>query len=265
MRITYRNKFIKKYWLSRWNNLELDEAMENNEVYPLKFANEIIKNDRASKILEAGCGAGRLLRYYHSLGIDIVGIDYIDEVIKKLKQKDETLKVQVEDITNLSFQIETFKYVLAFGLYHNLPIEDNSLTKALRETYRVLKPGGYLCASFRADNIQTRINDFFKNIKVKNDKDLYFHKINFKKKEIIKLIQSANLGLISIKPIQNMPLLYKLRVFRSRKHKNFNESLGRKEGYKLSKFGNFIQNFLMRFFPDFFCNMYLVVAYKKNE
>ena len=137
---------------------------------------------------------------HHSLGMDILGIDYIDEVIKKLKQKDKTLKVFVEDIINLSFQKETFDYILAFGLYHSLPLEDNSLTKGLRETHRVLKSGGYLCASFRADNISTRINDFFQNIKVKNDKDLYFHKINFKKEEIIKLIQSVNLSIISIKP-----------------------------------------------------------------
>ena len=121
MRKTYRRMNNKDYWEKRWDDIPADHPMENNQVYPLKYATEIIKDDNG-KILEAGCGAGRILRYYHNHGADIVGIDFIKVAIEKLKKIDPTLKVEVGDITNLRFDNESFKYILAFGLY-NIVIE----------------------------------------------------------------------------------------------------------------------------------------------
>ena len=60
--------------------------MTDIESYPLKYSNLIIQN-KEDKILEAGCGAGRILRFYHNLGYDIKGIDLVGDVIKKLKKK----------------------------------------------------------------------------------------------------------------------------------------------------------------------------------
>ena len=78
--------------------------------------------------------------------MDIVGIDFIPVAIEKLNEIDSTLKVEVGDVTNLRFENGSFKYVLAFGLYHNL---ENGLSKVIDETYRVLVRGGSVCASFR--------------------------------------------------------------------------------------------------------------------
>lgn len=259
MRKTYRNLNVKSYWEKRWSNIESDEEMINENVYPLKYSQAIIKNKNA-KILEAGCGAGRILRFYHNKGYRVVGIDYIESAINKLKHVDESLEVFKEDIKDLSFGDNEFKYVLAFGLYHGI---EEGIDKAISETYRVMKNEGILCASFRADNIQNRINDLIHNIKHKKERKIdresfEFHKLNLNKREIQNLFYKAGFKLISIKPVVNMPILYKFRLFRHRNHKIFNESLGRKEGYKLSILGNIIQNSLFYFFPNQFCNLYVV-------
>ncbi|MEO1944877.1 MAG: class I SAM-dependent methyltransferase, partial [Candidatus Thioglobus sp.] len=148
MRITYRDRGVKEYWTNRWEAIPADGAMENLNVYPLKFSEMTIK-DRSGGILEAGCGAGRILRYYHEKGLTIVGIDFIDVAVEKLKAIDDSLKVEVGNITDLQFADESFKYILSFGLYHNL---EQGLDKAIQETYRVCEHGGSVCASFRADN-----------------------------------------------------------------------------------------------------------------
>ena len=114
--------------------------MESLGAYPLKYAQMTVK-DKAGKILEAGCGAGRILRYYHDLGYDIIGIDFIDVAISKLNKIDPTLRIEVGDITNLRFEDQSFKYVLAFGLYHNL---EHRLDKAILETNRVLEKNGFV-------------------------------------------------------------------------------------------------------------------------
>lgn len=262
MRITYRSVNNRDYWTKRWSDIPADVAMENLNVYPLKYAEMTVK-EKEGKILEAGCGAGRVLRYYHNRGYNILGIDFIEVAISKLKSIDPTLQVEVGDITNLRFADQSFKYILAFGLYHNL---EHGLDKAIRETYRVLEKGGSVCASFRADNIQVRLTDWLMDRRVKNvvgeNKALAFHKMNLTRGECERLFTDAGFVIDFIGPVENMPILYKFAVLRSSNHKEFDENKARKEGYRLSWFGQRLQNLLMRFFPDQFCNIYVLIARK---
>ena len=78
MRITYRSHDVKNYWADRWANIPADSAMTNEDVYPLKYALQTVKH-KNGHILEAGCGAGRILRYFHDRGYDIhvaQGVDF---------------------------------------------------------------------------------------------------------------------------------------------------------------------------------------------
>ncbi|MGD2170996.1 MAG: class I SAM-dependent methyltransferase [Gammaproteobacteria bacterium] len=236
--------------------------MENKSAYPLKYS-ELTVTDRAGKILEAGCGAGRILRYYHNHGYDIVGFDFIDVAIDKLKQADQSLRAEVGDITGLRFEDESFDYVLAFGLYHNLA---QGLDEAVAETYRVLTRGGKVCASFRADNIQTRLTDWLTERRRRKTANLEgersFHKMNLTRSEFEQLFKKAGFEIEAVYPVENMPILYKFRLFRATTHKDFDENKARAEGYRLSWFGQRLQNFLMRFFRDQFCNIYVIIARK---
>ena len=263
MRITYRHKNVKEYWNSRWDEIDSDFPMSNVNVYPLKYAIETIGENKG-KILEAGCGAGRILRYYHDRGADIIGIDYIEVAIQKLKKTDPSLVVEVADITDLNFQNESFDYVLAFGLYHNL---EYGLESAIKETFRIMKHGGKLCLSFRADNIQTRLNDWLtshRNLKNNSNDPLEFHKMNLTHSELRENFREAGFSINSIVPVENMPILYKFSFFRALDHKNFDENIARAEGYKLTWIGQIFQNFLMKVFPNQFCNIYVLIAQKNR-
>jgi cyclopropane fatty-acyl-phospholipid synthase-like methyltransferase len=59
--------------VSRWSNIEADTEAQNPDVYPLKFALKVVQ--KGDKILEAGCGAGRILKYFHNRSFNIIGID----------------------------------------------------------------------------------------------------------------------------------------------------------------------------------------------
>ena len=257
MRITYRTKKNEDYWHDRWKNIKVDDPIKNEKIYPIKFSNMII-NNKDQKILEAGCGAGRILRYYHNKNFRIVGIEFIKSAVEKLRLIDKSLDAREGNILNLDFSNNFFDVVLSFGLYHNFQGDD--LSKSLRETYRVLKNEGKLCASFRADNIQEKIIDFINNDKSSEKKE--FHKMNLKKKEFIKLLEENGFVIENVFNVQNMPFLYKFRFFRDKKQKDFDENIARVEGYKLSLFGKILQKFLIKFFPESFCNLYLVIAKK---
>jgi len=261
MRITFRNHGVKSYWANRWNDIPADEPMANINTYPLKYALKTVDSKDGS-ILEAGCGAGRILRYYHDLGYDITGFDFIEVAIEKLKEVDESLKVEVGDITNLKYKNEQFRYLLAYGLYHNL---ENGLTGAIKESWRVLEPGGKICASFRADNIQTRLTDWLASRKNKieaNDDSLEFHKLNLTRREFTSVFEKAGFKIDQVFPVENMPILYKFSFFRAQTHKSFNENIARKDGYKLSCLGTILQKLLMRLLPNQFCNIFVLIATK---
>tara|TARA_Y100000591_G_scaffold242646_1_gene213423 strand:+ start:3348 stop:4130 length:783 start_codon:yes stop_codon:yes gene_type:complete len=260
MRITYRDKDTKTYWQQRWDSTAIDDEMKNTNVYPLKYALKYLSKKKC-KILEAGCGAGRILRYFHNKNYDIVGIDYIKSAIEKLRTLDSSLNITFGDITDLKFDDNTFDHILAFGLYHGLA---ENLDKAINETYRVLKKDGILCASFRADNIQNYINDFYFRApkKIKQHSNMKFHKINLKKIELIKLFTKHNFKFLSIYPVINMPFFYRFKITRHKKHKVFNEQMARIEGYRLSMIGQFLQNILTKCFPEYFCNLYVIYLKK---
>jgi ubiquinone/menaquinone biosynthesis C-methylase UbiE len=262
MRVTYRSHSVKEYWAARWEDIPVDVPMDNANVYPLKYAQMTVQ-DKGGRILEAGCGAGRILRFYHQHGHDIVGMDYVDVAISKLKAIDSTLQAETGDITALYYADQSFKYVLAFGLYHNL---EHDLDKAIEETYRVLKKGGAVCASFRADNIQTRMTDWLAERKSKKagkaTNQNAFHKMNLSKDEFARLFLRVGFQIEFIGPVENMPFLYKFAAFRARSHKRFDENKARAEGYRLSCLGRHLQNLMMRLMPDQFCNIYVLIARK---
>lgn len=261
MRITYRSKDSKEYWTTRWENIPADTVMENEDVYPLKHA-RIAIGDSLGPVLEAGCGAGRVLRYFHALEQDIVGFDYIAVAVEKLRAADPSLRVDVGDITSMSYPDEAFEVVLAFGLYHGI---ETGLDNALSETFRVLAKGGVVCASFRADNLQNRMVDWLHDLRTsKHDKSSrrLFHKLNLTKGELCALFERHGFLVENIDPVENMPILYKFKVFRAVNHKDFDENRARREGYQLNRVGDYIQKKLIKFFPDQFCNVYVLFGRK---
>ena len=263
MRITLRNKNNKDYWEKRWDSIETDEAMENPSKYPLKYTNETLKKNETKnpKILEAGCGAGRIVKYLEKNNYDVTGIDFIDTAIKKIKISNPTFKVFTEDIKKTSFQNNQFDVILSFGLYHNFDLEN--VKSALKETLRILNKNGLLCFSFRMDNIQNYILDnFIKKKKIKEE-NLNFHKLNLTEQELINLINEMNLNILSKSYVVNMPLLFHFKIFRSNDQKEFNEHLGRKKGYSLNMIGKFLNWILTKFFSKYYSNVAVFICRKE--
>lgn len=93
---------------------------------------------RNLKILDLGCGTGKMLKILKQFG-ETTGVDSSKKAIAYAKVKGAG-KVVLGNATKLPFRAESFDLVTAMELLEH--IKDDA--GALREWFRVLKPGGVL-------------------------------------------------------------------------------------------------------------------------
>ncbi len=94
---------------------------------------------RSGMVLEVGSGAGHTSAWLRSLGVPVVAMDQSHESLRRLRARTDVPAVAA-DATALPFRDAVFAAVLADGVLHHTAHP----ATALRETVRVLRPGGLL-------------------------------------------------------------------------------------------------------------------------
>jgi len=93
-------------------------------------------------ILDAGCGTGFNMNYFGTLiPKKVFGLDIADAAIAFVRKRGIRKIVQAS-VTEIPFKSESFDLVFSFEVVTQLPCDLHDC--ALREAYRVLKPGGFL-------------------------------------------------------------------------------------------------------------------------
>ena len=95
------------------------------------------------KILDLGCGNGRLFEFLRDKKIDYIGIDNSEKLIEIAKKRYPKARFQVADVLNLPFPDNFFDKIYSIAVLHHIPSEEFRL-QFLKEARRVLKPGGLL-------------------------------------------------------------------------------------------------------------------------
>ena len=90
-------------------------------------------------ILEIGCGTGFFTRELIRRGANIVAIDVSPDLLEiaKAKYSAPNVRYEIQNACALTYADAMFDSVVGSSILHHLEIEE-----ALREIYRVLKPGG---------------------------------------------------------------------------------------------------------------------------
>jgi SAM-dependent methyltransferase len=95
----------------------------------------------AGRTLDLGCGEGRVTRDLAALGHDVVGVDTSPTLIAAARESAPDMELHLADAAALPFPDSSFGIVVAFMSLHDI----DDLGGAVRETARVLVPGGRLC------------------------------------------------------------------------------------------------------------------------
>ncbi|MGB2842496.1 MAG: class I SAM-dependent methyltransferase [Halobacteriota archaeon] len=113
-----------------------------NEVELVKELCERIKAEKEEtelKILDIGCGTGKLAIYLReATGCDVTGIDPGRERIEKVRLKSSSVTFEVQSAEEMAFANHSFDFVVSLKALHEMANPE----AALRESRRVLKEGG---------------------------------------------------------------------------------------------------------------------------
>ena len=102
-----------------------------------KYAN------KGDKILDLGCGNGRLIGLFEGKGIEYIGVDNSKKMIEIARAKYPQGKFLVIPDLNLPFPDSSFDKVYCLAVFHHIPSDEFRL-QFLNEIKKILKPQGIL-------------------------------------------------------------------------------------------------------------------------
>jgi 2-polyprenyl-3-methyl-5-hydroxy-6-metoxy-1,4-benzoquinol methylase len=102
------------------------------------FFIELAKIKADDKVLEIGCGTGLFTEKVSVTGAQIIATDLSEDLLEiALQKKISNCRFEKADAHSLKYSDELFDVVFGSSILHHLEME-----AALKEIYRVLKPGG---------------------------------------------------------------------------------------------------------------------------
>ncbi len=158
---------------SELSNKILQEVKENYNLIAKDYARtrEFISADvkeivgryavKQGRILDSGCGNGRLFELLDAPEREYVGLDASEELLRIARQNYPKGNFVAGDALNLTFADNSFDQIFSVSVLHHFPGETRQ--KYLQECLRALKPGGSLV--LRVWNMWH--NDFAKQLIVK--------------------------------------------------------------------------------------------------
>ena len=102
--------------------------------------------EAGDKILDLGCGNGRLVEIFGSKPIEYTGIDNSEKLIEIARQKYPGHDFRIFDGLKIPFPDNYFDAIFCIAVLHHIP-DDQLRQEFLKEVKRVLKPSGKMILS----------------------------------------------------------------------------------------------------------------------
>jgi len=159
---------------------------------------------KGDKVLDLGCGNGRLYKILKNKEVEYIGVDISKKLIEIARKNYPKTRFLVADALNLSFLKSSFDLIFAIAFLHHIPSKTLQL-RVLKNCFKVLKENGLIILSVwnllqPHLLLKYKIRPFSKDVyipwKSKTNKILkrYYHV--FTKGELQRLVKKAGFKII---------------------------------------------------------------------
>jgi ubiquinone/menaquinone biosynthesis C-methylase UbiE len=149
------------------------------------------RDPKSLRVLEIGCGAGRMTRYLAEIFGEVVGIDVSGEMVvqarERLAGKANAQFHETDGVDLAIFEDENFDLILSAFVFQHVP-DASVIASNIREAWRVLKPDGVF--RFQTNSVTSAAFE-------RSEKDTWAGAV-FGEKEIRRFAREAGAQLISI-------------------------------------------------------------------
>lgn len=157
-RKNYWDKEYFDYWKKRIDEANIKKEGAGSDVVQKDFKvpsdliyEKILKETivEPGKLLDVGCGWGRMFDFYASMGMQIYGVDISQKMIEEARKSRLPQLVEVIEATaeSLPYEDNYFDYLTCFGVFDATYQE-----KTLSQFIRVLRENGRLFITGKNDN-----------------------------------------------------------------------------------------------------------------
>jgi SAM-dependent methyltransferase len=264
------------FWDAHWENVDTETTVKNLGGSLLARAIEEYL-PKEGKILEGGCGLGQWVLYFREKGYDIVGRDFAEDTIERVKARFPDLPVETGNILVLPYLDGHFSAYISLGVVEHF---EEGPEAVLEEAHRILKKQGLLLCSVPYFNPLRRSKKRLFSWYHQRKEDEEFYQWAFTKREITAIIEDTGFRIRRIIPfdavkgikdeIPGMRKVYRLLRDSSRttRVKVNQAEEGSKEGnpyldsQKKAVLKWILESYLIR---NLFCHMLLVIAEKRGK
>lgn len=147
--------FVARFWDERWRTQELQEegcfgALRQWEEY--RFMQTIVPDFKARPldILDCGCGLGEWTLMFRAQGHRTVGIDIAPNTVRRLRERyGDSFKLC--DFRRIEWPEDSFDLIINWGGIEHF---EEGPVSAIKEAWRVLRPGGWYVATTPCHNVR---------------------------------------------------------------------------------------------------------------
>ena len=123
-------------------NKKYFEERDHLDLITVEAIKIFMHDHNLKKVLDVGCGTGKLVRFLNGSGFFANGCDLYEDAIKIAKQKNKNKTFVKASATKLPFKNNSFDLLTAISLVEHLTKKEVNMF--LSEAYRIVKPKGYI-------------------------------------------------------------------------------------------------------------------------